>query len=153
MNDILKDSLAPEVLTSIRKHGIPFKKWPHYRAQYPWLPEFVINAPLKKFNMSFYNGECAKYIYPLEKDVLTNPHPVPDSIKFAYTPKDSDTEYLYYIHFDEKEMFDVFAKLAAKQLPMQLEIHPTLPIQKTQIRLKNKDEAIVLKKFVIEKID
>lgn len=149
----VEGAVPPEMLASIRKHGIPFKKWSGYRTQYSWTPVFAVSHPPEKFGMEFFNGEGANYIYPLEKGVASSSRPVPSDIDFGYAVDGKGIEYLYLIHFNEKEMFDTFAKLAEKKLPMQLEILPTVPIEKTQIRLKHKDEAVVLKKFAIEKID
>lgn len=150
VNDTVKDVVPPDLLATLRQTGIPFKKWANYRTRYPWTPSFAAGHPPKDFGMSFFNGEGRNYNFPLEPDFTAGPQPVPEEIEFRYAINGVGKQWVYIIHFDETETLEAFARLAAKQLPLQLEFDPRYPKSQTQIRLHNGKEAIQLKKFTVE---
>jgi len=53
------------------------------------------------------------------------------------------------IRFDSDEVMDVFARLGSHQEPLTLEFATTYPRGLTQIRLRNANESITLKKCTI----
>lgn len=150
VNESLEDETPPEILTTLRKTGIPFDKWANYRIRYNWVPTFVGKPPLDYVAVGFYNGEGLRYSLPLEKSFATSPHPVPDSIDFRYIAPGQNDQYPYEILFNEPEILDAFKKLSAKQLPLKLEIDPKYPQNNTRIRLHNGKESIEIKKFTVK---
>lgn len=152
--EFLEKSIAfavpPDILAAIRKNGIPFNKWADYRKTYHWQPSFTGNSPPNKISVGFYNGEGRSYTIPLGGDFTATGKQVPQDVKFTYVVSGRSKGYYYEITFNEDEMFAAFNRLAAKQLPMQLEIDPRHPINETKIRLHNGKESIELKKFLVK---
>ena len=149
----IDESVGLPVLTEIEKNGIPFQQWEEFRTQYNWLPTFAVSHPPKNFGMTFYNGETGRFNFPLEEEFIKSTHPVPDGIRFHYAVNGLGIQYLYVINFDQAEMFDVYSQLGADQQFLQLEFHPKVPIERTQVILHSEKESVTLKKFTIEKID
>ncbi|MFT6254732.1 MAG: hypothetical protein ACJATV_000987 [Granulosicoccus sp.] len=147
---IMDEEIPPEKLAAIRKNGIPFDQWANYRMRYNWVPTFAVSNPPQKISISFYTGEGESFQYPLEPYFTGQAQPMPESFRFSYTVSGQVRGYYYEVDLDEAEVVSAFARLSAKKLPMQLEITPAKPIEQTQIRLHNGEEAISLKNFTVK---
>ena len=133
-----EDSKERDALESMRKNGIPFTNWStRFRTQYQWVPAFAVENPPKKISAIFYlNGEQDYLIYPLNDSIAAATRPVPKQMNFVYqSPK--GWSYLYNIHFDEAEALKVFERLGANQQKLKLEFDLQMPINLTQVRLRN----------------
>lgn len=151
INKMIDYEIPAAMLADLRKNGIAFEQWAQYRTQYHWRPVFTVSHPPAEFGIGFYNGESGRYYLPYD-EFTTTTHPVPKGINFSYAVNGQGIEYLYIITFDKAEMLETFARLGANHQPLQLEFDPKVPIELTQIRLRNEKEAITLKKFAIKEI-
>ena len=144
--------IEPQVLHDIKQHGPPVDAWVNYRKQYNWKPVFMYGSePSSGAQTKYFNGEGDRLFFPFDDKMAAQSRPIPMFMQFRYRSSEG-WAYLYVIHFDEAEMMEAFSTLGANDEPLQLEFYPHMPYQNTQIRLSNKDDSIVLKKYFIEDI-
>lgn len=147
---IMDEDIPSEKLADIRKNGIPFDQWANYRIPYNWVPSFAVTDPPQEISISFYNGEGESFNYPLEPYFTAKAHPIPKILSYSYAHDGPGSDYNI-VRFDEAEIKAAFEQFSAKQLPMQLEVTPAYPMEKTQIRLHNTKDAVVLNKFTVKR--
>lgn len=150
VNDIVVDSVKPEILDEIRKNGIPFDRWEKYRTQYQWMPTFVGADQPDFVNVIYFNGESNKRFSINDKNLINEARPIPQYLGFSSLIKGETAKDVFLVHLDEAEMFDAFAKLGSNNEQLYMEFSPTLPKTAMKIRLFNGKESIVLNKWTVE---
>src|SRR5690625_111232 len=145
-----EDNVDPSVLRRSRQERIPLDPRASCLQRYHWKPVFMYgNEPASGVQIKYFNGEGERLFPPLESELVTQTRAIPMFMQFSYRSPEG-WAYLYVIHFDETEMIDAFSTLGSNEDPLQLEFYPHMPYEDTQIRLSNKDESIILKKFTIK---
>jgi hypothetical protein len=146
----IEESVKPDTLADIRKNGIPFEQWAHYRTKYQWAPAFIGSGEPKDVGIVYYNGEANKHIPIKDNNLNEGAKPIPKAFYFHSQILGQTKKSLYVINFDEEELLSAFAKLGSHQEQLRLEFSPTLPKPDTKIRLYNDKESIQLTKWKVD---
>ncbi|UUA75098.1 DUF2931 family protein [Cellvibrio sp. QJXJ] len=143
---ILEDVLKPEELESLKKDGVPFGLWARYRTLYTWNLKSGGAVPFKHeiIGMKYLNGESGRTDYPFTEELVKTPRPLPRWI--SVTPKFTNRNTNYRLHFNEFELMNAFEKLGANGEEVTIECDARMPREDARLRVYNDKESIELKK-------
>ena len=143
----LEDNMSEEALARLQRDGVALGRWDKFRKLYRWQPVIESSRPPGLINIvSYFNGELDYMRYPLEDSIADAERPIPDNISFIWRNSEGKSYWVRY-YFDEREIFDVFEKLAPDgntALELVLKVEDVPGGRKISSLVRNQDEAIKL---------
>jgi len=145
----LAESVTPEQLAYIKKHGAPFGAWDRFRKLYKWTPVYKDGKAPYRTEMpgTFINGEFYQIPTQFSDEYARTPKPLLKDTNFRAGGAKGP---IYEVDFDEMEMVETFEKLGSNGELVYLEFDPQLPKLEMKIRAYNEKESIEFKKVRVK---
>ena len=137
----LAESVTPEQLAYIKKHGAPIGTWARFRNLYKWVPVYKEGKPVtdSKMPVDFLNGESHWIPTQFDEELANTPKPLPEHLQFSAQATKDDNPF-YRVDFEPFELMEAFEKLGAQGEKVFIEFDPQVPRENMKIRVYNDKE-------------